>query len=94
MGICFADSSVSTYAQVPGGPGRWSLPDVNTGLDNMAEVYSRANNMANQITLFATLQGITLQLLIFRLIKVLSAQRRLSILTTTAVRVRLYIASC
>ena len=81
-------SAPSTYAQVPGGAGRWTLPDVNTGLDSMAEMYTQADKMADEITLYTTLQGITMQLLILRLIKVLSAQKRLSILTTTAVKVR------
>ena len=53
----------------------------------MADMYTAADSMATQITLFTTLQGITMQLLILRLIRVLSAQKRLSILTTTAVKV-------
>ncbi|KAL0020782.1 hypothetical protein WJX79_001465 [Trebouxia sp. C0005] len=80
-------SAPSTYAQVPGGAGRWTLPDVNTGLDSMAEMYAQADKMADEMTLYTTLQGITLQLLILRLIKVMSAQKRLSILTTTAIKV-------
>ena len=80
-------SAPSTYAQVPGGAGRWTLPDINTGLDSMAEMYTQADKMADEITLYTTLQGITMQLLILRLIKVLSAQKRLSILTTTAMKV-------
>ena len=53
----------------------------------MADMYSTANTLANDMTLYTTLQGITMQLLILRLIKVLSAQKRLSILTTTAIKV-------
>ena len=53
----------------------------------MAEMYSQADKMADRLTLYTTLQGITMQMLILRLIKVLSAQKRLSILTTTAVKV-------
>ncbi|KAL0020772.1 hypothetical protein WJX77_012245 [Trebouxia sp. C0004] len=79
-------SAPSTYTQVPGGAGRWTLPDVNTGLDSMAAMYTQADKMADEMTLYTTLQGITMQLLILRLIKVLSAQKRLSILTTTAVK--------
>ena len=91
-GWCEADcacavSAPSTYAQVPGGAGRWTLPDVSTGLDSMADMYTQADKMANEMTLYTTLQGITMQLLILRLIKVLSAQKRLSILTTTAMKV-------
>ncbi len=56
----------------------------------MADMYTRADRMANELTLYTTLQGITMQLLILRLIKVLSAQKRLSILTTTAVKVGSY----
>ncbi len=82
-----AVSSPSAYAQVPGSAGRWTLPDVNTGLDGMAEMYTQADRLADEMTLYTTLQGITMQLLILRLIKVLSAQKRLSILTTTAVKV-------
>lgn len=82
-----AVSAPSTWGQVPGGAGRWTLPDVNTGLDSMAEVYTRADKMADEMTLYTTVQGITMQLLILRLIKVLSAQKRLSILTTTSVKV-------
>ena len=80
-------STPSTWGQVPGGAGRWTLPDVNTGLDSMAEVYTQADKMADEMTLYTTVQGITMQLLILRLIKVLSAQKRLSILTTTSVKV-------
>ena len=82
-----AGSALDFYAEVPGGPGRWTLPDVETGLDSMAAVYSAVDTMSNQITLFTTLQGITLQLLILRLIKILSAQKRLSILTKTTIKV-------
>ena len=82
-----AVSDSSIWAEQPGGAGRWTLPDVNTGLDGMAEIYSQADKMANELTLYTTLQGITMQMLILRLIKVLSAQKRLSILTATAVKV-------
>ena len=84
-----AVSAPSTWAEVPGGAGRWTLSDVDTGLNSMADMYTAADSMATQITLFTTLQGITMQLLILRLIRVLSAQKRLSILTTTAVKVGL-----
>ncbi len=40
----------------------------------MADMYTAADSMATQITLYTTLQGITMQLLILRLIRVLSAQ--------------------
>ena len=53
----------------------------------MAEMYSTVNLLANDMTLYTTLQGITMQLLIIRLIRVLSAQTRLSILTSTALKV-------
>ena len=53
----------------------------------MAEMYSTVNLLANDMTLYTTLQGITMQLLIMRLIRVLSAQKRLSVLTSTAVKV-------
>lgn len=53
----------------------------------MAEVYSVADKMADELTLYTTVQAITMQMLILRFIKVLSAQKRLSILTTTAVKV-------
>ena len=59
----------------------------------MAAVYASVNTMAEQVTLYTTLQGITLQLLIIRLIRILSAQKRLSILTRTAIKVSLG-ASC
>ena len=76
-----------SYAQVPGGPGRWTLANVETGLDNMAEMHGTVDRLANGLTLYTTLQGITMQLLILRLIKILSAQKRLSILTSAAVKV-------
>ena len=82
--------SWSTYASKPGGPGRWTLADDTTGLDSMAAIYATIDAMSDQLTLFTTLQGLTLLLLILRLIRILSAQKRLSILTTTAVKVRLY----
>ncbi len=82
-----AVSDPSTYGEVAGGAGRWTLADVNTGLDSMAAMYGQADSMANAFTLYTTLQAITMQLLILRLTKVLSAQKRLSILTTTAVKV-------
>lgn len=88
MWLIHAASAPSTHGEVPGGAGRWTLTDVNTGLDSMAAMYTKADSMANDFTLYTTLQGITMQLLILRLIKVLSAQKRLSILTTTAVKVR------
>ena len=53
----------------------------------MAAMYASVDTMSNQIVLFTTLQGITMQMLILRLIRVLSAQKRLSILTTTAIKV-------
>ena len=80
-------SDPSAWAEIPGGAGRWTLSDVDAGLDDMAEIYSQADKMADKLTLYTTLQGITMQMLILRLIKVLSAQKRLSILTTTAVKV-------
>ena len=80
-------SDPGIWAQIPGDAGRWTLPDVNTGLDGVAEMYSQTDNMADGLTLYTTLQGITMQMLTLRLIKVLSAQKRLSILTTTAVKV-------
>lgn len=82
-----AVTDLSTWADVPGGAGRWTLADIHTGLDSMAEVYSLADKMADELTLYTTVQGITMQMLILRFIKVLSAQKRLSILTTTAVKV-------
>ena len=82
----------STYASVAGGPGRWTLADDSRGLDSMAAMYATVNTMASQITLFTTLQGLTLLLLILRLISFLSAQKRLSILTTTAVKVSIHVA--
>ena len=89
-----AASSDSAWAQIPGAAGRWTLPDIPTGLDSMAAMYTQADTMANQITLFTTLQGITLQLLIIRLIRILSAQKRLSILTSTAIKVCLCVLLC
>jgi len=89
-----AVSSPSTYGEVPGGAGRWTLPDVNIGLNSMADMYTQAERMANEVTLYATLQGITMHLLILRLIKLLSAQKRLSILTTTAVKVTGCLNAC
>lgn len=77
----------SSYAEIAGGPGRWTLTPIETGLGNMAEMYSTVNQLANEMTLYNTLQGITMQLLILRLIRVLSAQKRLSILTSTAIKV-------
>jgi len=74
---------------VPGAAGRWTLPDVNTGLDSMAAMYAAVDTMSNQIVLFTTLQGITMQMLILRLIRVLSAQKRLSILTSTTLKVHM-----
>ena len=82
-----AASSLSTYGEIPGGAGRWTLLDSNIGLDSMAAVYATVNTMADQITLYTTLQGITLQMLILRLIRVLSAQKRLSVLTRTTIKV-------
>lgn len=79
--------SWSTYASKPGGPGRWTLADDSTGLDSMAVIYATMDTMSDQLTLFTTLQGLTLLLLILRLLRILSAQKRLSILTTTAVQV-------
>ena len=84
--LCAA-SAVSTYGEVPGAAGRWTLADVDTGLDSMAAMYAAVDSMSNQIVLFTTLQGITMQLLILRLIRVLSAQKRLSILTSTTIKV-------
>ena len=86
--------SWSTYASKPGGPGRWSLADDGTGLDSMAAIYATIDSMSDQLTLFATLQGLTLMLLILRLIRILSAQKRLSILTTTAVKVCVCVCVC
>ena len=54
-GCACAVSAASTYAQVPGGAGRWTLPDVNTGLDSMAELYTQADKMANEMMLYTTL---------------------------------------
>lgn len=82
-----AASTWGRYASEPGGPGRWTLADDSTGLDSMAAIYATMDTMSDQLTLFTTLQGLTLMLLILRLIRVLSAQKRLSILTTTAVKV-------
>ena len=76
-----------SYAQVPGSAGRWTLTSDESGLTSMAAMYSTVNKLANDMTLYTTLQGITMQLLIIRLIRVLSAQKRLSILTTTAIKV-------
>ena len=84
---CAGSAVADSYGQVPGGPGRWTLVGVEGGLESMADMYSTANTLANDMTLYTTLQGITMQLLILRLIKVLSAQKRLSILTTTAIKV-------
>lgn len=53
----------------------------------MAEMYSTVDLLANDLTLYTSLQGITMQLLIIRLIRLLSAQQRLSILTSTAIKV-------
>ena len=53
----------------------------------MAEMYGTVDRLANALTLYTTLQGITMQLLILRLIKILSAQKRLSILTSAAIKV-------
>lgn len=75
-----------SYAQIPGGAGRWTLIPEETGLENMAQMYHTVSLLANDITLYTTLQGITMQLLIIRLIRVLSAQKRLSILTSTAIK--------
>jgi len=55
----------------------------------MAAMYAAVDTMSNQIVLFTTLQGITMQMLILRLIRVLSAQKRLSILTNTTLKVRM-----
>jgi len=55
----------------------------------MAAMYAAVDTMSNQIVLFTTLQGITMQMLILRLIRVLSAQKRLSILTSTTLKVRM-----
>ncbi len=60
----------------------------------MAAMYASVNTMSNQITLFTTLQGITLQLLIMRLIRVLSAQKRLSILPSTGIKVQTLQSPC
>ena len=83
-------SESSSYAQVPGGPGRWTLNTSATGLDSMAHMYSTVSLLADDMTLYTTLQGITMQLLIIRLIRILSAQKRLSILTSTAIKVGLW----
>ncbi len=55
----------------------------------MAAMYAAVDTMSNQIVLFTTLQGITMQMLILRLIRVLSAQKRLSILTSTTLKVHM-----
>jgi len=55
----------------------------------MAAMYAEVDTMSNQIVLFTTLQGITMQMLILRLIRVLSAQKRLSILTSTTLKVHM-----
>ena len=57
-----------SYAQTPGGMGRWTLATDETGLENMANVYHTVSLLANNITLYTSLQGITMQLLIIRLI--------------------------
>ena len=56
----------------------------------MADMYSTVSLLADDMTLYTTLQGITMQLLIIRLIRILSAQKRLSILTSTAIKVGLW----
>ena len=95
MSVCAsAVSAPSTYGEVPGGAGRWTLADDSAGLNSMAAMYASVNTMSNQITLFTTLQGITLQLLIMRLIRVLSAQKRLSILPSTGIKVQTLQSSC
>ena len=59
----------------------------------MAAMYAAVDTMSNQIVLFTTLQGLTMQLLILRLIRVLSAQKRLSILASTTIKVAAHTCS-
>ncbi|KAK9817291.1 hypothetical protein WJX72_012291 [[Myrmecia] bisecta] len=82
-----ADNSTFGWASQPGELGRWSLPDDNTGLNELGAIYFLADKMTDLLTLYNFLQGMVLLLLLVRLLRVLSAQKRLSLITSVLVKV-------
>ncbi|KAK9816871.1 hypothetical protein WJX72_006349 [[Myrmecia] bisecta] len=59
-----ADNSTFGWASQPGKLGRWSLPDDNTGLNELGAIYFLADKMTDLLTLYNFLQGMVLLLLL------------------------------
>jgi len=81
-----ADDAGRLLRPSAGQPQRWRLADDTAPLALTAEVYAHAETMYAVYTLYTSLQGISLMLLIIRLINLISFQPRLSVISGTLAR--------
>lgn len=76
----------STVSAFPGGINRWQLQDDNSGLSLLAQHMGTVDTMSALFVLYTSTQGFVIMALIVRLMVILSAQKRLSVITSTIVK--------
>ena len=80
-----SDAATTTSSPLPGEPGRWALPANLTGLETMASMLSRAEEMANMFVVYELLQGLVLLMMIVFIINAIAFQPRLALISKTLV---------
>ena len=62
---------------------RWELPEDSTGYDDLTQIVDQVDVMSNWMVVYGFLQGVSLLMLIMRLVKMLKFQPRLAIVANT-----------
>ena len=68
------------WASEPGLPGRWKLPDNNTGIEDYGEMIRKIDAIADRSAFYGALQGVIVLAMIFRMLHLWNFQSQVKIL--------------
>ena len=76
-------AGLASPSPIPGGRGRWSLPEDLSGLESMTSMLHAVDVMSRTWSIYTYLQAVVLLILILRLIILMSFQPKLAIISGT-----------
>jgi len=82
-----ADGKPGDWASLPGGAGRWELPDNTTGLQEYGEMMASMDHLSDQQALYGAMQGIVLLVMMFRMLHLWNFQDQVGTVTRTLFQV-------
>jgi len=82
-----AEGKPTGWGKDPGTPGRWELPDDNTGIEEYGEMMYHLDSLSDKVAFYGALQGIIILVMILRMLHLWNFQDQVGTVTRTLFRV-------